>query len=107
MAGERGAQDSGAVHSGCPLQCRLRQAAGADTASQGSVADEVDWAGLPVNLDLVFSQQQRDKVYGQYLRLRRGTQLWRWLPNGTQRCACELAADGQAVRDAVDSVSSR
>jgi hypothetical protein len=34
---------------------------------QESPVAEVAWAGLPVNLDLAFSQVQRDKVYLQHL----------------------------------------
>jgi hypothetical protein len=98
VTSERGGPDT------CPLRCRLRRGAG-DAASTGAAADQVDWAGLPVNLDLVFSQQQRDKVYGQYLRRRRGPQLWRWSENGLP-CPCDIAAGEQPARKA-DSMSSR
>ncbi len=81
----------------CPLKCRVRH----DTASgnlpgdQAPARDQVDWAGLPINLDLAFSQQQRDKVYAQHLMRKRGAQLWRWLPDGAQLCVCDQAADDQ------------
>jgi sulfite reductase alpha subunit-like flavoprotein len=35
--------------------------------STDTATERVDWAGLPVNLDMVFSQRQRDKVYAQHL----------------------------------------
>nr|WP_156744801.1 hypothetical protein [Mycobacterium sp. E2238] len=83
----------------CPLQCRLRSAAD---------DDRVDWAGLPINLDLAFSPQQRDKVYTQHLMLKRGTQLRRRLQDRGQWCACEeIAKDGRATSEGSDSLSSR
>ncbi|MGD1170961.1 hypothetical protein ACKUVQ_20340 [Mycobacterium seoulense] len=86
----------------CPLQCRLRRGAAGDDG------DQVDWAGLPINLDLAFSPQQRDKVYRQHLMRKRGTQLRRRLHESGQSCACEFAADGRRVYpDATDSMSSR
>ena len=36
--------------------------------------EQVEWAGLPVNLDMVFSQRQRDKVYAQHLRRARAAE---------------------------------
>jgi hypothetical protein len=91
----------------CPLRCR-RQRSADDPASTGAAGDQVDWAGLPVNLDLVFSQQQREKVYGQYLKRRRGTELWGWSENGGPPCACELSGDdGRSSPDAAESMSSR
>ncbi|OBK16460.1 hypothetical protein A5635_06560 [Mycobacterium asiaticum] len=53
--------------------------------------DQVDWAGLPVNLDLAFSQNQRDKVMAQFQMLRRGTLLRRRARDVAQACACEEA----------------
>ena len=38
----------------------------------------IEWAGLPVNLDLAFSREQRDKVYVQHVIRKREAQLWRW-----------------------------
>ncbi len=98
MAREPGAQQS------CPLQCRLRRRA---ATSDEATSDQVDWAGLPVNLDLVFSQQQRDKVYVQHLRRRRGTHLWRSAHNGGTFCACEYAEDaGRRIGEPTESLSS-
>lgn len=71
---------------GCPLQCRLRYGSVADELA----GDQVDWAGLPINLDLAFSQAQRDKVYAQHLMRRRGTQLGR---RGAPACGCEIAIE--------------
>ena len=81
-----------AVKAVCPLQCRLRHGAN-PPSDQGSAGDQVDWAGFPIDLDLAFSQQQRDKVYVQHLMRKRGAQLWRWLQDGAQPCVCEIAAD--------------
>lgn len=53
--------------------------------------DEVAWAGLPVNLDLAFSQNQLDKVYTQYLMRRRKPILNRRSPDVEPVCACEMA----------------
>lgn len=72
--------------SGCPLQCHLRHGAVTDDL----VSDEVDWAGLRINLDFAFSRAQRDKVYAQHLMRRRGTQLALWL-RGAHLCACDSA----------------
>jgi hypothetical protein len=47
---------------------------------QESTAEQVAWAGLPINLDCAFSQAQRDKVYAQHLMRNR----WRSLRNGAQ-----------------------
>ena len=62
-------------------------------SDQESTRDQVDWAGLPVDLDLVFSQRQRDKVYMQHLmRMRkRGARRRRLLPDEAQECTCETA----------------
>ncbi len=98
MARERGGPDV------CPLHGGQGHDAGADSPA----ADQVDWAGLPVNLDMVFSQQQRDKVYVQHLMRKRGTQLWGWLQSGAQTCVCDVADDaGRRHSDAAESVSSR
>ena len=70
---------------GCPLQCRLRYTA----MTEDPVADHCDWAGLPINLDFAFSQDQRDKVYKQHLLRRRGTQFGPWRHNF--QCVCETA----------------
>ena len=73
----------------CPLQCRLRRGAAGDN----QLGDRVDWAGLPINLDLAFSPRQRDKVYTQHLLRKRGAHLRRWLPAGSQPCVCEQTAN--------------
>jgi hypothetical protein len=79
----------------CPLQCQLRHGPASDNPSsdQASRGDRVDWAGFPIDLDLAFSQRQRDKVYAQHLMRMRGAQLRRWLPNCAQLCVCETATD--------------
>lgn len=46
---------------------------------------------MPVNLDLAFSQKQRDKVLTQHLMRRRGTLLRRWSRNVAQMCVCQIA----------------
>ncbi|MEE6176860.1 hypothetical protein SKC42_10310 [Mycobacterium sp. 050134] len=89
------------------MHCRLRQNTAGDNPPQQSGADPVDWAGLPVNLDMVFSQRQRDKVYVQHLMRKRGTRLWRLLQSDSQPCACELAGHGQGIRDAANSMSGQ
>jgi hypothetical protein len=89
----------------CPLRCRLRHGAAGDQALE---TDQVDWAGLPINLDFAFSREQRDKVYVQHLMRKRGARLWRWLQDGAQLCACEVAFGyGQVQSDAAESMSSR
>ena len=80
------------LKTGCPLRCRLRHGAASDNPASGSAADEVDWAGLLIDLDLTFSAVQRDNVYLQHLRFKRGAQLWRWSQQGAQPCPCEIAA---------------
>jgi hypothetical protein len=82
-----------AMHIVCPLQCRLRHGAANDDRPGDQAAGQVEWAGLPINLDLAFSRAQRDKVYVQHLMRKREAQLWRWLPDGTQVCACDIAAE--------------
>ena len=83
----------GVVKTVCPLQCRLRHGAANDdrASDQASAAAQVDWAGLPINLDLAFSRQQRDKVYAQHLMRKRRAQLRRWSRDGAQLCVCEIA----------------
>jgi hypothetical protein len=69
---------------------------------------QVNWAGLPINLDLAFSREQRDKVYVQHLMRKRGAQQWRWLQDGQQVCVCGKAAGPERLRpDAAESVSTR
>ncbi len=70
----------------CPLRCRRHP------EGQASAAAQVDWAGLPVNLDMAFSREQRDKVYVQHVMRKQGSQLWRWVRGDAQVCVCETAA---------------
>lgn len=96
-----------AVKAVCPLRCRLRHGAN-PPGDEGSAGDQVDWAGLPINLDFAFSEVQRDNVYLQHLRRMRGAQLWRWSQDGAQPCACDIAAelahlDADAAQDYVPS----
>ncbi len=78
----------------CPLRCRLHP------EGRASAAGQVAWAGLPVNLDMAFSRNQRDKVYVQHVMRRQGSQLWRWVHGDTQVCVCETAAtDGTQSAD--------
>ncbi|MBV9318828.1 MAG: hypothetical protein JO106_02795 [Mycobacterium sp.] len=91
----------------CPLQCRLRHGAASDKppSDQASPHDQVDWAGFPIDLDLAFAWQQRDKVYAQHLMRKRTAQLRRSLRNGAQPCPCEIAAeDGNLNPNAKDHV---
>jgi hypothetical protein len=96
-------RDIDAVNAVCPLQCRLRHGAAGDNPinDQASARDLVDWAGLPIDLDLAFSREKCDKVYAQHLMRKREAQLWRWLRDGGQLCVCDLAAeDGNLDPDA-------
>jgi hypothetical protein len=93
-----------AAKTACPVHCRLRR--GDDPLSdQESTRDHVDWAGLPINLDLAFSQRQRDKVYMQHLIRKRGARLRRWLPDKAQVCTCETAE--QRLDESAVSYSAR
>jgi hypothetical protein len=82
-------------HTDCPLQCWRRRGNAPDhpSSSQTWARDHVDWAGLPVNLDLAFSPQHRDKVYAQHMMRKRGAQLWRWLPRTAALCVCGASAE--------------
>ena len=93
MAREPDGPVSDAVSSACPLQCSLRRGAASDNASSSQTwaRDHVDWAGLPINLDMAFSLKQRDRVYMQHLMRKRGAQLSRWLPGTALLCVCEAA----------------
>jgi hypothetical protein len=105
VAAERSRGD--AVNSDCPLQCWLRRGDPSDALSNSRTRarDHVDWAGLPINLDFAFSQQQCDKVYRQHLMRKRGAQLWR-LPDTAHLCVCDAltehgSLDSDAARDYV------
>ena len=89
----------------CPLHGR--PANGAANDDRASRPDQVNWAGLPTNLDFAFSREQRDKVYVQHVMRGQGRRLWR-LHDGAQSCICEVAADHERVRtDAAESRSSQ
>ena len=81
----------------CPVHHRLRHGAGTD--ADASPPGRVEWAGLPIDLDLAFSHAQRDKVYLQHLMREREAQLWRRLHGGTRLCVCDNAADGGHLVD--------
>jgi hypothetical protein len=86
----------------CPRRCPRRPGGRAWEPGQ------VDWAGLPVNLDMAFSCVQRDKVYVQHVMRKQGSQLSRWVHDGAQLCVCEAAAeDATAGPGAAGSMSSR
>lgn len=79
--------DRDSAKTACPLQCGLRR---------GPVSRQhVDWAGLPIDLDLAFSEAHRDKVYAQHLLRKRQAQLRGWLHDGTQLCVCEIVAEDE------------
>jgi hypothetical protein len=78
-----------------PLRCPLHP------EGRTSANGQVDWAGLPVNLDMAFSRVQRDKVYVQHVMRKQGSQLWRWVHGDAQVCVCETAdEDGALAADA-------
>ena len=90
----------------CPLQCWRRNGAANGDRAWASAPGQIDWAGLPVNLDFAFSREQRDKVYVQHVMRKQGSQLWRWFHDGAKPCVCELAAedatlDADAAKDYV------
>ncbi len=108
MARECDRRDT-AVQPDCPRKCLLRRdAAGDDPAGErGPAREQVEWAGLPVNLDLVFSQKQRDRVYVQHLMRQRENRLWRWQTHDTRSCVCDSADRDRVDLDAAKSLSSR
>jgi hypothetical protein len=86
----------------CPLHGR--PANGAANDDQAARTDQVNWAGLPINLDFAFSREQRDKVYVQHVMRKQGRLLSPWLHDA---CVCE-APDHQRVHtDAAGSMSSQ
>jgi hypothetical protein len=64
----------------CPLHCRT------------SSPEQVEWAGLLINLDMAFSSRQRDKVYVQHVQRRQGSQL---RPAHGSATPCVCARDGE------------
>ena len=94
-----------AIKSACPVHGAAHDDRPGD---QVLPPGQVNWAGLPINLDLAFSRQQRDKVYVQHLMRKRGAQLWLWPQDGEQACVCGMAADHERLRgDAAESASTR
>lgn len=83
------------VRTVCPRHCRSRQGTNAP-------ADQVDWAGLPVNLDLAFSQNQRDKVYAQHLKFERAGRFRR---RAQEMCICDLVEHPDLNQDTRKSAS--
>ena len=55
-----------------------------ESVTPGQDGAVIAWAGLPVNLDLVFSHSQRDRVYVQHVMRKRGNQVSSWLEDGAQ-----------------------
>lgn len=88
----------------CPVHGRPVHEANDDRASR---SDQVNWAGLPANLDFAFSRGQRDKVYVQHVMRTQGRRLWPWLQDGAQSCLCEVAAEHQRVDTDAESMSSQ
>lgn len=87
-------EPNGVMKTICPVHGR--PANGAANADQASRPDQVNWAGLPINLDFAFSRAQRDKVYVQHVMRKQGRRLWPWLHDGTQVCACDVAAESMS-----------
>jgi hypothetical protein len=97
-------EPNGVMGTICPLHGR--SANGAANDDRAARPDQVNWAGLPINLDFAFSREQRDKVYVQHVMRKQGRRLGPWLQDGAQPCICEVAADHQHVRtDAGESIS--
>ena len=99
-------EPDGVMKTICPLHGR--PANGATSDDRASRPDQVNWAGLPINLDFAFSSEQRDKVYVQHVMRKQGRRLWPWLHDDPQPCVCEVGADHQRVgTDAAGSMSSQ
>lgn len=94
MAQECEGRVSDALMTVCPLQCWLPRDAASDNSpeEQAPARYHVDWAGFPVNLDLAFSPQQREKVYLQHLLRKRSSQLRRGSRDVAQLCVCDVTA---------------
>ena len=85
-------EPNGVMNSICPLHGR--PANGAATDDLATWPDQVNWAGLPINLDFAFSREQRDKVYVQHVMRNQGRRLSPWLHDGAQACICETDPAG-------------
>ncbi len=70
-------------------------------------AERVDWAGLPVNLDMVFSQRQRDKVYAQHLMRARAAKKELPQPRATSQPASRHAANPPIRSETSSNPSTR
>lgn len=64
--------------------------------------EQVEWAGLPVNLDLAFSQKQRDKVYAQHLKFESAGRFRR---RAQEVCTCDMADHPELNEDTRKSAS--
>lgn len=95
MARESDGPSGTGVHKVCPRHCPTRQ--GADKPTE-----RVDWAGLPVNLDLAFSQNQRDKVYAQHLKFESAGRFRR---PAQDQCICDMADHPELNEDTRKSAS--
>ena len=88
-----------------PLHGRPASRAASD--DQASRPDQVNWAGLPINLDFAFSREQRDKVYVQHVMRNQGRRLWPWLHDDAQPCVCDVADHQRVHSDAAGSMFSQ
>ena len=77
-------QPNGVMKTICPVHGRPA------TDDRASRSDQVNWAGLPINLDFAFSREQRDKVYVQHVMRHHGRRLW--MQDGAAVCCCDDAA---------------
>ena len=88
-------------------QSKSRPATSAANDDRASRPAQVNWAGLPINLDFAFSREQCDKVYVQHVMRGQGRRLRRY-HDDAQSCTCEVAADHERARtDAAGSMSSQ
>ena len=93
MARESDGPSATGAPTACPRHCRVGQRA---------PSEQVEWAGLPVNLDLAFSQNQRDKVYAQHLKF---SQLGLFRRRAQEICVCETADRPDLNQDTRKSAS--
>jgi hypothetical protein len=87
-------EPNGVMKTICPLHGR--PANGAANDDPASWPDQVNWAGLPINLDFAFSREQRDKVYVQHVMRKQGRRQGPWLHDGAPVCACDAAAESMS-----------